>query len=41
MIDPEKISSEELADIVFDVQSRVGYRFDLLEVFAMARNTVR
>lgn len=41
MIDPEKISAEELADIVYDVQSRIGYRFDLMEVFEIARNTVR
>lgn len=41
MIDPEKISAEELTDIVYDVQSRIGYRFDLMEVFEIARNTVR
>ncbi len=41
MIDPEKISAEELADIVYDVQSRIGYRFDLMEVFEIARHTVR
>lgn len=41
MIDPEKISAEELADIIYDVQSRIGYRFDLMEVFEIARHTVR
>ena len=37
MIDPEKLNSEELADVVFEVQSRTGYRFDLNEVFEIAR----
>ena len=41
MIDPEKLNSEELADVVFEVQSRTGYRFDLNEVFEIARNTIR
>lgn len=41
MIDPEKINAEELADIIYDVQRRVGYRFDLMEVFEIARHTVR
>ena len=41
MIDPKKLNSEELADIVFEVQRKTGYRFDLNEVFEIARNTIR
>lgn len=41
MIDTKKISAEEMTDIVYDVQARVGYRFDLMEVFEIARYTVR
>lgn len=41
MIDSEKINAEELADIVFDVQREYGYRFDLMEVFEIARHTIR
>lgn len=41
MIDTKKISAEEMTDIVYDVQARVGYRFDLMEVFEIARHTVR
>lgn len=41
MVDPGKLNSEELADIVFEVQSKTGYRFDINEVFEIARNTIR
>ena len=41
MIAPEKIDTEALADVVFDVQQRTGYRFDVNEVFEIAKHTIR
>lgn len=41
MIDPEKLSADELVNIVYSVQRQAGYRFDLMEVFEVIRHTVR
>ena len=41
MIVPEKINAKELADVIFDVQRRTGYRFDVTEAFEIARYTIR
>lgn len=41
MIDTKKLDSEELAGIVLEVQHRLGYRFDLMDVFNIIRHTIR
>ena len=41
MIDTKKLDNDELAGIVLEVQHRLGYKFDLMEVFDIVRYTVR
>lgn len=41
MINREKLDAKELADIVFEVQREVCYRFDLPDVFKIMRYTIR
>lgn len=40
MIDPKKLNSEELADVILEVQRRTGYRFDVVDAYEIARNTI-
>ncbi len=40
MINREKLNAKELADIVFEVQRKVHYCFDLLDVFKIMRYTI-
>lgn len=41
MIDTGKLNFDALADIVFDVQRREGYRFELDDIAEIIRYTVR
>lgn len=41
MIDTGKLNFDALADIVFDVQQREGYQFELGDIAEIIRHTVR
>lgn len=41
MIDTGKLNCDALADIVFDVQRREGYQFELEDIVEIVQHTVR
>lgn len=41
MTEPKQADIEKLVDIVFDAQTRLRYKFDLMDVFDILRYTIR
>lgn len=41
MTEPKQADIEKLVDIVFDAQTRLRYKFDLMDVFNILRYTIR
>lgn len=35
------LNNEEMADIVFDVERKLRYRFDIFDIFNIVRQTIR